>query len=173
MKSSCSPMAEATPGPSRRCTSATAALFRFMLGARNSAGHRSTAEEVFQEAWIRVIERAAAIPRRRGSPPGSTIAHNLLVDHWRKKGLLSRPARGRCAARRSRQPRKAGGGARKPGALVASDRCPACRAAGGIPASPGSRPDGRGDRGGHRRGRRGGEEPPALRDGQAEVCGER
>jgi RNA polymerase sigma-70 factor (ECF subfamily) len=64
-------------------------LFRFMLRAlSNSAGHRSTAEEVFQEAWIRVIEaRGRYTPQARFTTWLYTIAHNLLVDHWRKKGL--------------------------------------------------------------------------------------
>jgi RNA polymerase sigma-70 factor (ECF subfamily) len=64
-------------------------LFRFMLRAlSNAAGHRSTAEELFQEAWIRVIEaRSRYKPQARFTTWLYTIAHNLLVDHWRKKGL--------------------------------------------------------------------------------------
>jgi RNA polymerase sigma factor (sigma-70 family) len=64
-------------------------LFRFVLRAlSNSPGHRSTAEELFQEAWIRVIEaRSRYAPQARFTTWLYTIAHNLLVDHWRKKGL--------------------------------------------------------------------------------------
>ena len=52
------------------------------------AGHRAVAEELFQEAWIRVIEaRKRYAPSARFTTWLYTIAHNLLVDHWRKKGL--------------------------------------------------------------------------------------
>jgi RNA polymerase sigma factor (sigma-70 family) len=68
-------------------------LYRFVLRAlSNSAGHRSTAEELFQEAWIRVIEaRDRYVPRARFTTWLYTIAHNLIVDHWRKKGLAVVP----------------------------------------------------------------------------------
>jgi RNA polymerase sigma-70 factor (ECF subfamily) len=68
-------------------------LFRFVL---RSVRERATAEELFQEIWMRVIE---ARDRYEPSAPGAdhkpakfttwlyTIAHNRLVDHWRKKGL--------------------------------------------------------------------------------------
>jgi len=64
-------------------------LFRFVLRAlSNSPGHRSSAEELFQEVWIRVIEaRSRYAPQARFTTWLYTIAHNLLVDHWRKKGL--------------------------------------------------------------------------------------
>ena len=70
-------------------------LYRFVLRAlSNSAGHRSTAEELFQEAWIRVIEaRGRYAPQARFTTWLYTIAHNLIVDHWRKKGLGYRAAR--------------------------------------------------------------------------------
>ena len=61
------------------------ALYRFVL---RSLKDRAVAEELFQEAWIRVIEA-----RERYTPSACfktwlyTIAHNLLVDHWRRKGL--------------------------------------------------------------------------------------
>ena len=61
------------------------ALYRFVLRAIK---HRSAAEELFQEVWIRVIEsRSRYAPQARFSTWLYTIAHNLLVDHWRRKGL--------------------------------------------------------------------------------------
>jgi len=62
------------------------ALYRFVL---RSLKDRGTAEELFQEAWIRVIEaRERYAPSARFSTWLYTIAHNLLVDHWRRKGLV-------------------------------------------------------------------------------------
>ena len=62
------------------------ALYRFVL---RSLKDRSVAEELFQEAWIRVIEaRERYAPSARFSTWLYTIAHNLLVDHWRRKGLV-------------------------------------------------------------------------------------
>jgi RNA polymerase sigma-70 factor (ECF subfamily) len=61
------------------------ALYRFILRAIKQ---RAAAEELFQEAWIRVIEaRSRYAPQARFTTWLYTIAHNLLVDHWRKKGL--------------------------------------------------------------------------------------
>jgi RNA polymerase sigma factor (sigma-70 family) len=61
------------------------ALYRFILRAIKQ---RSSAEELFQEAWIRVIEaRTRYSPQARFTTWLYTIAHNLLVDHWRRKGL--------------------------------------------------------------------------------------
>lgn len=61
------------------------ALFRFVL---RSIKQRASAEELFQEAWIRVIEaRSRYSPQARFTTWLYTIAHNLLVDHWRRKGL--------------------------------------------------------------------------------------
>jgi RNA polymerase sigma-70 factor (ECF subfamily) len=61
------------------------ALYRFVL---RSLRDRSVAEELFQEAWIRVIEaRERYRPSARFKTWLYTIAHNLLVDHWRRKGL--------------------------------------------------------------------------------------
>lgn len=60
-------------------------LYRFVLRAIKQ---RSAAEELFQEVWIRVIEsRNRYAPQARFTTWLYTIAHNLLVDHWRKKGL--------------------------------------------------------------------------------------
>ena len=61
------------------------ALYRFVL---RSIKERSSAEELFQEAWIRVIEaRSRYSPQARFTTWLYTIAHNLLVDHWRRKGM--------------------------------------------------------------------------------------
>jgi RNA polymerase sigma-70 factor (ECF subfamily) len=61
------------------------ALYRFVL---RSLKDRAVAEELFQEAWIRVIEaRERYAPSARFTTWVYTIAHNLLVDHWRRKGL--------------------------------------------------------------------------------------
>ena len=60
-------------------------LFRFVL---RSVRERALAEELFQEIWMRVIEaRSRYEPQARFSTWLYTIAHNRLVDHWRKKGL--------------------------------------------------------------------------------------
>jgi len=60
-------------------------LFRFVLRAVKDRG---AAEELFQEVWVRVIEaRERYAPKARFITWLYTIAHNLLVDHWRKKGL--------------------------------------------------------------------------------------
>ena len=62
------------------------ALYRFVL---RSMKDRAVAEELFQEAWIRVIEaRERYAPSARFTTWLYTIAHNLLVDHWRRKGLV-------------------------------------------------------------------------------------
>jgi len=60
-------------------------VYRFVLRAIKN---RSSAEELFQEVWIRVIEaRSRYTPQARFTTWLYTIAHNLLVDHWRRKGL--------------------------------------------------------------------------------------
>ena len=68
-------------------------LYRFVL---RSVRDRAVAEELYQEIWMRVIE---ARGRYEVSAPSAdaksakfgtwlyTIAHNRLVDHWRKRGL--------------------------------------------------------------------------------------
>ena len=62
-----------------------ARLYRFVLRAVKS---RPIGEEVFQEIWLRVIEaRGRYSPRARFTTWLYTIAHNHLVDHWRKRGL--------------------------------------------------------------------------------------
>jgi RNA polymerase sigma-70 factor (ECF subfamily) len=61
------------------------ALYRFVLRAIRQ---KASAEELYQEVWIRVIEaRGRYTPQARFTTWLYTIAHNLLVDHWRKKGL--------------------------------------------------------------------------------------
>ena len=61
------------------------ALFRFVLRAVKDRG---VAEELFQEVWVRVIEsRQRYAPKARFTTWLYTIAHNLMVDHWRRKGL--------------------------------------------------------------------------------------
>lgn len=62
-----------------------AALFRFVL---RSVRARAVAEELYQEVWMRAIEaRARYAPRAKFTTWLYTIAHNLLVDHWRRAGL--------------------------------------------------------------------------------------
>jgi len=60
-------------------------LYRFVL---RSVKVRGAAEELFQEVWVRVIEaRSRYTPQARFTTWLYTIAHNLLTDHWRRKGL--------------------------------------------------------------------------------------
>jgi len=60
-------------------------LYRFVL---RSVKSRPVGEELFQEIWLRVIEaRGRYSPRARFTTWLYTIAHNHLVDHWRKRGL--------------------------------------------------------------------------------------
>jgi RNA polymerase sigma-70 factor (ECF subfamily) len=60
-------------------------LFRFVL---RSIRDRAVAEELYQEIWMRAIEaRGRYEVQARFTTWLYTIAHNRLVDHWRKKGL--------------------------------------------------------------------------------------
>jgi RNA polymerase sigma factor (sigma-70 family) len=60
-------------------------LYRFVL---RSVKNRALGEELFQEIWMRVIEaRARYAPQAKFTTWLYTIAHNYLVDHWRKRGL--------------------------------------------------------------------------------------
>ena len=62
-----------------------APLYRFVL---RSVKNRALGEELFQEIWMRVIEaRARYAPQAKFTTWLYTIAHNYLVDHWRKRGL--------------------------------------------------------------------------------------
>jgi RNA polymerase sigma-70 factor (ECF subfamily) len=61
-----------------------ARLFRFVL---RSVKSRASAEELYQDIWMRVIEaRAAYRPAARFSTWLYTIAHNRMVDYWRRAG---------------------------------------------------------------------------------------
>src|SRR5215510_8339724 len=61
------------------------ALFRFVT---RSVRDRAVAEELFQEIWMRAIEaRGRYEAQAKFTTWLYTIAHNRLVDHWRKKGL--------------------------------------------------------------------------------------
>jgi RNA polymerase sigma factor (sigma-70 family) len=69
-----------------------ARLFRFVL---RSVKTRALAEELYQETWMRVIEaRGRYAPKARFTTWLYTIAHNQLVDHWRKRGLNLVPLEG-------------------------------------------------------------------------------
>jgi RNA polymerase sigma-70 factor (ECF subfamily) len=62
-----------------------ARLFRFVLRSIRSRG---AAEELYQEIWMRVIEaRGSYAPTARFTTWLYTIAHNRMVDHWRRSGL--------------------------------------------------------------------------------------
>src|ERR1051325_4876304 len=62
-----------------------ARLFRFVL---RSIKVRALAEELYQEAWMRVSEaRGSYKPSPRFTTWLYTIAHNRRVDHWRRGGL--------------------------------------------------------------------------------------
>jgi RNA polymerase sigma-70 factor (ECF subfamily) len=60
-------------------------LFRFVL---RSIRERPVAEELYQEVWMRVVEsRKRYEPQARFRTWLYTIAHNRMVDHWRRRGL--------------------------------------------------------------------------------------
>ncbi len=60
-------------------------LFRFVL---RSIRDRAVAEELYQEIWMRAIEaRGRYEAQAKFTTWLYTIAHNRLVDHWRKRGL--------------------------------------------------------------------------------------
>jgi len=62
-----------------------ARLFRFIL---RSIKVRAVAEDLYQEVWMRVIEaRRSYRPTARFTTWLYTIAHNRMVDHWRRRGL--------------------------------------------------------------------------------------
>jgi RNA polymerase sigma-70 factor (ECF subfamily) len=65
-------------------------LFRYVLRGVKT---RALAEELYQEIWIKVIEaRGRYAPTARFTTWLYTIAHNRLVDHWRRKELAVVPA---------------------------------------------------------------------------------
>ncbi|KPK07724.1 MAG: hypothetical protein AMJ64_05870 [Betaproteobacteria bacterium SG8_39] len=60
-------------------------LFRFVL---RSVQARGEAEELFHDVWLKVIEaRERYTPSARFTTWLYTIAHNRVVDHWRRRGL--------------------------------------------------------------------------------------
>jgi len=60
-------------------------LYRFVL---RSIRDRALAEELYQEIWMRVIEsRERYEAQAKFTTWLYTIAHNRMVDHWRKRGL--------------------------------------------------------------------------------------
>src|SRR5260221_10697642 len=62
-------------------------LFRYVL---RGVKIRAVAEELYQEIWIRVIEaRERYAPSARFTTWLYTIAHNRLVDHWRRRELTT------------------------------------------------------------------------------------
>ena len=63
-----------------------ARLFRFFL--RNIPS-RPAAEELYQEVWMRVIQaRGSYKASARFTTWLYTIAHNRMMDHWRRAGLM-------------------------------------------------------------------------------------
>jgi RNA polymerase sigma-70 factor (ECF subfamily) len=64
-----------------------APLYRFVLRGVKSRG---LAEELYQDIWMRVVEaRLRYSPTARFTTWLYTIAHNRLVDHWRRKELAA------------------------------------------------------------------------------------
>ena len=69
-----------------------ATVFRFVS---RSLPSRADAEEVFQEVWMKAIEaRHRYEPRAKFTTWLYAIAHNHLVDLWRRKGLSLVPLDG-------------------------------------------------------------------------------
>ena len=64
-------------------------LFRLMLRSVRSRGE---AEELYQDVWMRVVEaRSRYVTTAKFTTWLYTVAHNRLIDHWRKKGLAIVP----------------------------------------------------------------------------------
>ena len=60
-------------------------LFRFIV---RSVKDRAVAEELFQEVWMKLIEaRGRYAPQAKFVTFLYTIAHNRMIDHWRRRGL--------------------------------------------------------------------------------------
>ena len=141
-------------------------LFRFVLRAVKDRG---VAEELFQEVWVRVIEsRSRYAPKARFTTWLYTIAHNLLVDHWRRKGLSLVSLDGEDAASESANPARQAEGRQALARLLQALEATAAGAARGLPAAPGRRAQRGRDRGGNRRRRGSGQEQAALCDGETE-----
>lgn len=67
-------------------------VFRFIS---RSLPSRADAEEIFQEVWMKAIEaRSRYEPRAKFTTWIYAIAHNRLVDLWRKKGISLVPMDG-------------------------------------------------------------------------------
>jgi RNA polymerase sigma-70 factor (ECF subfamily) len=67
-------------------------VFRFIA---RSLPSKADAEEIFQEVWMKAIEaRARYEPRAKFTTWIYAIAHNRLVDEWRRKGLSLVPLDG-------------------------------------------------------------------------------
>lgn len=67
-------------------------VFRFVS---RSVASKADAEEIFQEVWMKAIEaRHRYEPRAKFTTWLYAIAHNHLVDLWRKKGLSLVPLDG-------------------------------------------------------------------------------
>lgn len=63
-------------------------LFHFLV---RKTGSRETGEELYQEAWLRLIRHHREWePRARFSTWLFTLAHSCLMDHFRKQGRLGR-----------------------------------------------------------------------------------
>ena len=64
-------------------------VFRFVS---RSLPSKADAEEIFQDVWMKAIEaRARYEPRAKFTTWLYAIAHNRLVDAWRRKGLALVP----------------------------------------------------------------------------------
>jgi RNA polymerase sigma-70 factor (ECF subfamily) len=67
-------------------------VYRFIA---RSLPAKADTEEIFQEVWMKAIEaRARYEPRAKFTTWIYAIAHNRLVDLWRKKGLALVPLEG-------------------------------------------------------------------------------
>ncbi|MDN5937887.1 MAG: sigma-70 family RNA polymerase sigma factor, partial [Salinisphaera sp.] len=57
-------------------------LYRYVL---RGVGNRATADELYQDIWLRLIQaRNGYQPRARFSTWLFTLAHNRVVDHYRR-----------------------------------------------------------------------------------------
>jgi RNA polymerase sigma-70 factor (ECF subfamily) len=67
-------------------------VYRFVA---RSLPSKADAEEIFQDVWMKAIEaRARYEPRAKFTTWIYAIAHNRLVDAWRRKGLALVPLEG-------------------------------------------------------------------------------
>src|SRR5438270_4863143 len=62
-------------------------LFRYLL---HFTGNRQLAEDLFQDTWLRVLERGTQFDGRSEFAPWLLrMAHNLAIDHFRRTKMLS------------------------------------------------------------------------------------